>query len=116
MGLYKNTNGVLTPVAGRGKAEYGASTVRKGTATYTGATIGSYPIINVTFDTPMPDADYEIFFDYDEASGHGELQYMGFFGVYKRTAPHAPGLPCLNPKRYQLSRRQRGIHSWLSRR
>ena len=28
MGLYKNTNGVLSPIAGRGKAEYGASTVR----------------------------------------------------------------------------------------
>lgn len=86
MGLYKNNNGVLSPIAGRGKAEYGASTVRKGTATYTGAAVGTYPAVNVTFDTPMPDADYEIFFDYDEASGHGELNYMGYYGVYKRTA------------------------------
>lgn len=86
VGLYVNDNGQLKICAGRGKAEYGASTVRKGTATYTGAGISSYPVVNVTFDTPMPDADYEIFFDYDESSGHGEMAYMGFFGVYKRTA------------------------------
>ena len=60
MGLYKNTNGVLTPIAGRGRAEYGASTIRKGTIVIPkyedGDNIGKS--LTVTFDTPMPDSDY----------------------------------------------------------
>lgn len=86
MGTYKNTNGVLSPIAGRGKAEYGASTVRTGTATWDGTTVSAYPTVNVVFDSPMPDADYEIFFDYDGASGHGEKTYYGQFAVNGRTA------------------------------
>ena len=86
MGLYKNTNGVLTPVAGRGKAEYGASTVRTGTITYT-STIpqGSYANINVTFSEPMPDADYEVIYDYNNSSGHSELVNAGCFATFAKT-------------------------------
>ena len=55
------TDGSLTMVAGRGKAEYGASTVRKGN---TGFAAGAVSVgvgqVNVTFDTPMPDANYEV--------------------------------------------------------
>ena len=59
MGLYKNTNGVLTPIAGRGKAEYGASTVRTGNVAVNIAGGGTNPM-EVTFDTPMPDANYMV--------------------------------------------------------
>lgn len=51
------STGDLIRVAGQGKAEYGASTVRRGT--FTGTDNGTGLInITVTFDTPMPDADY----------------------------------------------------------
>ncbi len=51
------STGDLIRVAGQGKAEYGASTVRKGT--FTGTDNGTGLInITVTFNTPMPDADY----------------------------------------------------------
>lgn len=55
MGLYKNNNGVLSPIAGRGKAEYGASTVRTGTFSLSGT---SWARQNITFAEPMPDTDY----------------------------------------------------------
>lgn len=51
------STGDLIRVAGQGTAEYGASTVRKGT--FTGTDNGTGLInITVTFDSPMPDADY----------------------------------------------------------
>lgn len=51
------STGDLIRVAGQGKAEYGASTVRTGT--FTGTDNGTGLInITVTFDNPMPDADY----------------------------------------------------------
>ena len=59
MGFYKNTSGVLTPIAGRGRAEYGASTVRTGTII--GSSVVSseqYTVTNIVFSTPMPDDDY----------------------------------------------------------
>lgn len=59
MGLYKNTNGVLAPIAGRGKAEYGASTYREKTISFTVNAL-SYAKLTVTFDEPMPDANYII--------------------------------------------------------
>lgn len=58
MGLYNNNAGVLTPIAGRGKAEYGASTVRTGIITVEGDGSSSFITVNVTFDIPMPDANY----------------------------------------------------------
>ena len=60
MGLYKNTNGVLTPIAGRSKVEYGASIVKTGHVTFADIPANSYKTATVTFDTPMPDADYLI--------------------------------------------------------
>ena len=62
MGRYKvdQTTGALSLLAGRGKAEYGASTVRTGTVTLTApepnSSVLSYA--TVVFDTPMPDTDY----------------------------------------------------------
>ena len=58
MGLYKNQNGVLVPIAGRGKAEYGASTTRSGSAPVPAIVAGGIGNTTVTFDTPMPDGDY----------------------------------------------------------
>ena len=67
MGRYKvdQTTGEISLLAGRGKAEYGASTVRSGRVTGTLANVGSYLLINVTFDTPMPDTDYLVEFSHD---------------------------------------------------
>lgn len=63
MGLYKNTNGVLSPIAGRGKAEYGASTVRTGTVSIPQSSAGASNVVSVTFDKPMPDNDYLVTFE-----------------------------------------------------
>lgn len=61
--LVDSTTGALTRVAGRGKAEYGASSVRSGTY------IPSSPVqaqkdlsFSVTFSEPMPDNDYQVIF------------------------------------------------------
>lgn len=68
MGLYKNENGILTPIAGRGRAEYGASTVRTGTFTNPELNPNSGDATKtITFDTPMPDADYCLDFTMGEA-------------------------------------------------
>lgn len=71
--LVDSTTGALTRVAGRGKAEYGASSVRSGTY------IPSSPVqaqedltFSVTFSEPMPDNDYQVIFgssSYGDASG-----------------------------------------------
>ena len=60
MGRYKvNNDGTLgAMISGRGKAEYGASTVRKVTGSFTVAANNQASSILFTFDTPMPDADY----------------------------------------------------------
>lgn len=96
MGLYKNINGVLSPIAGRGKAEYGASAVRTGTinSPYTPAWGGSE--IAVTFDTPMPDADYEVTFALDSFTAAMEVEvksgsktangFTAIFGRFFQTA------------------------------
>ena len=51
------STGDLIRVAGQGKAEYGASTMRSGTVTVA-IDPQQYTTVPVTFDTPMPDADY----------------------------------------------------------
>lgn len=57
----KNGSGDWVQCAGRGRAEYGASTVRTGTATITtSSTVGGAVVKNVTFNSPMPDATYEV--------------------------------------------------------
>ena len=59
MGLYENKNGVLSPIAGRGRAEYGASTVRTGTSSITaGIQAGAVATVEITFTEPMPDSNY----------------------------------------------------------
>lgn len=86
MGLYKN-NGVLSPIAGRGKAEYGASTLRKGTLTIpvNQATGGIF----IEFDTPLPDNDYIVSWEFDDcADGDAahlvgpHYKYATGFGLY----------------------------------
>ena len=63
MGLYTNNSGTLSPIAGRGKAEYGASAIRKGVVDGISCAKDSTTTVAVTFDTPMPDADYIINID-----------------------------------------------------
>lgn len=53
------STGDLIRVAGQGKAEYGASTVRKGTVGVPAiAANADYVDQTITFSTPMPDTDY----------------------------------------------------------
>lgn len=87
MGVYKNHSGVLTPIAGRGKAEYGASTLRKGTLTIpvNQATGGIF----IEFDTPLPDNDYIVSWEFDDcADGDAahlvgpHYKYATGFGLY----------------------------------
>lgn len=71
--LVNPTTGALTRVAGRGKAEYGASSVRSGTYIPSGPvkTQDDLPF-SVTFSEPMPDNDYQVIFgssSYGAASG-----------------------------------------------
>lgn len=59
--LFRNQNGVETPVAGlnglSGELVYGASTIRTGTVSGT-VSAGSYDYKTVAFSSAMPDADY----------------------------------------------------------
>ena len=59
MGVYFNDNGDLKLIAGEGKAEYGASTIRKGTETLQ-VTSGTGVSKLITFSSPMPDTNYVI--------------------------------------------------------
>ena len=58
--LVNPTTGDLTRVAGRGKAEYGASTVREGTFNNPLLTGNNHGQVNITFSTPMPDSNYMV--------------------------------------------------------
>jgi hypothetical protein len=71
MALYeieKNSSGVPTGnykhVAGRGRAEYGASTVRTGTYIIDEITPGGALWKTFTFSDPMPDGDYMVDFSF----------------------------------------------------
>ena len=92
MGLYKYDNGVLIPIAGRGKAEYGASTTRNNTWTNTEtiAPGGSVPF-SVAFDVPMPDANYEVNWTCSASALHpviDEKTASGFTGhAYRLVSP-----------------------------
>ena len=92
MGLYKNNNGVLIPIAGRGKAEYGASTTRKNT--WTNAEVinaGSSVAFSVAFDTPMPDNNYEVDWTCSASALHPVIEEKtasGFTGhAYRLISP-----------------------------
>ena len=72
MGLYFNNNGNLQMISGRGKAEYGASTVRTGTISLPSQTAHStIEPITVTFSESMPDDDYQVSFDTFETTSVG---------------------------------------------
>ena len=49
--------------AGQGKAEYGASTERKGDITIPATTAGNFQSVNVVFAQAMPDNDYTVAID-----------------------------------------------------
>lgn len=92
MGLYKNNNGVLIPIAGRGKAEYGASTTRRNTWTNSEAINPDSSIaFSVSFDVPMPDDNYEIDWTCSASALHPvveEKTASGFTGhAYRLISP-----------------------------
>ncbi|MEE3405863.1 MAG: hypothetical protein VZR73_17445, partial [Acutalibacteraceae bacterium] len=61
--LTKNSNGEWIQVAGNGKAEYGASTERKGDVVVPATTAGNFQTVNVVFAQAMPDNDYTVVID-----------------------------------------------------
>ena len=92
MGLYKNNNGVLIPIAGRGKAEYGASTTRRNTWTNSEAIDeGSSVAFSVAFDIPMPDDNYEVDWTCSASALHPVIETKtasGFTGhAYRLVSP-----------------------------
>ena len=92
MGLYKNNNGVLIPIAGRGKAEYGASTTRENTWTNSEAiSEGSSSAFSIAFDTPMPDDKYEVDWTCSASALHPVIEEKtasGFSGhAYRLISP-----------------------------
>lgn len=118
MALYeieKNSSGVPTGnykyVAGRGKAEYGASTVRTGTiAQNTVINANSVYVYSATFSSPMPDTDYCI-----DISFVNQSNYMFTYEVRSKTVdgfsiligrPFSSNMPAnsitINYKAYKL--------------
>lgn len=92
MGLYKYDNGVLIPIAGRGKAEYGASTTRYVTWTNAEAiAVGGSVPFSAVFDVPMPDANYEVNWTCSASALHPvveEKTASGFTGhAYRLISP-----------------------------
>lgn len=92
MGLYKNNNGVLIPIAGRGKAEYGASTTRRNTWTNSEAINPDSSIaFSVSFDVPMPDDNYEVDWTCSASALHPVIEgktASGFTGhAYRLISP-----------------------------
>ena len=90
--LVDPTTGDLTRVAGRGCAEYGASAVRSGT--YTPARdiqVQEDLSFSITFDTPMPDSDYQVIFgSSSNSTSSGTIQCVvrsrtptGFTGIVR---------------------------------
>ena len=57
------STGNLIRVAGQGKAEYGASTERKGDITVPATTAGNFQSVSVVFAQAMPDNDYTVVID-----------------------------------------------------
>lgn len=57
------STGDLIRVAGQGKAEYGASTERKGDITIPATTAGNFQSVSVVFAQAMPDNDYAVVID-----------------------------------------------------
>lgn len=57
------STGDLIRVAGQGKAEYGASTERKGDIVIPATTAGNFQTVSVVFAQAMPDNDYAVVID-----------------------------------------------------
>lgn len=57
------STGDLIRVAGQGKAEYGASTERKGDIVIPATTAGNFQSVSVVFAQAMPDNDYTVVID-----------------------------------------------------
>lgn len=66
--LVNPTTGALTRVAGRGKAEYGASAIRTGTINIPSTAAGVQGTVTITFSAAMPDTDYVIVINNGEGS------------------------------------------------
>lgn len=80
MGFYYNDNGTLKKIAGKGVAEYGASTIRTFTGSMTVQANNKASALQVVFDTPMPDTDYLISYpELDRAYSHL------IFDIYNKT-------------------------------
>lgn len=60
---YNPTTGELELLAGQGKAEYGASTERKGDIVIPATTAGNFQSVSVVFAQAMPDNDYTVVID-----------------------------------------------------
>lgn len=61
--MVKDSLGRWVQAAGQGKAEYGASTERKGDITIPATTAGNFQTVNVIFAQAMPDNDYTVIID-----------------------------------------------------
>ena len=90
--LVNPTTGALTRVAGRGKAEYGASATRSGTYVPSSSVQTQEDLsFSVTFDTPMPDTDYQVIFgSASNSASSGTIQCVvrgrettGFTGILR---------------------------------
>ena len=66
--LVNPTTGDLTRVAGRGRAEYGASAIRTGTINIPSTAAGAQGTVTITFSAAMPDTDYVIVINNGEGS------------------------------------------------
>lgn len=75
------STGDLIRVAGQGKAEYGASTERKGDIVIPATTAGLFQSVSVVFAQAMPDNDYAVVIDEG-----GETWAHGAINVTNKTA------------------------------
>ena len=91
MGHYKNHNGTLSLISGKGRAEYGASTVRTGSITVGPVAIDNYEYYDVVFSSPMPDTDYIV-----------ELEGMRVYAVYNVDGRTDPAYKTVNGFRFYV--------------
>ena len=71
-----NQDGSVSQVAGNGKAEYGASTVRRGTVTVSADTSTNYVTSTVTFADAMPDSNYDVTIYMTGENGYNVVQWI----------------------------------------
>lgn len=87
---YRDSQGqefCLAPLAPGGDIEAGVVMTRTGIVTLNeDIAVGYYKNVSTTFDSPMPDADYMVYFDYGNSSGYGKLVNAGSFCIYSKNA------------------------------